>query len=84
MDGGKICKVNTGYQKHVMRQIHTKVKILMLHNHNCEGHAKASQYLSSLGLGHYHPSQDKHSHTYPKSGLGLHGYLSQEINTYPL
>ena len=49
-----------------------------------EGHAKASQYLSSLGLGHYHPSQDKYSHTYPFLDSAIHGYLSQEVNAYPL
>ena len=27
-------------------------------NEGCEGHATARQYLSSLGLGHYHPSQE--------------------------
>ena len=43
----------------------------------CEGHAKASKYLSSLGLGCSIPFPNKYSHAIPD-------YLSWEMNAYPL
>ena len=47
--------------------------------YNCEGHAMARQYLSSLGLGHCHPSLESIA-TPIQSRTWL---SSQEVNTYP-
>ena len=49
---------------------------------DCEGHATARQYLSSLGLGHCHPSQA--SIATPIQFQDLVSWLSsQKVNTYP-